>query len=102
MRWNVTRPSLTAAIMPARPGWVSTIPAADLATSVAVETAIPICACRSAGASLAPSPHMDDMTAVLKRFNEFVLILRQYAGEDCELLGVEGIGDRPGRTDSAV
>ena len=34
------------------------MPAADLATSVAVETAIPICAWRSAGASLAPSPHM--------------------------------------------
>jgi len=28
------------------------------ATSVALETAIPICAWRSAGASLAPSPHM--------------------------------------------
>ena len=58
MRWNVTRPSLTAATMPASPGSVSTMPAADLATSVAVETAIPICAWRSAGASLAPSPHM--------------------------------------------
>src|SRR5665213_4332849 len=58
MRWNVTRPSLTAATMPARPGSVSTIPAADLATSVAVETAIPICAWRSAGASFAPSPHI--------------------------------------------
>ena len=34
------------------------MPAADLATSVAVETAMPICAWRSAGASLAPSPHM--------------------------------------------
>ena len=34
------------------------MPAADLATSVAVDTAIPICACRSAGASLAPSPHI--------------------------------------------
>jgi hypothetical protein len=35
---------------------VRTIPAADLATSVAVDTAIPICAWRNAGASLAPSP----------------------------------------------
>jgi hypothetical protein len=34
------------------------MPAADLATSVAVETAIPIYAWRSAGASLAPSPHI--------------------------------------------
>ena len=34
MRWNITRPSLTAATMPARPGSVSTIPAADLATLV--------------------------------------------------------------------
>ena len=42
----------------AQTGSVSTIPAAALATSVAVETAIPICAWRSAGASLAPSPHM--------------------------------------------
>ena len=32
--------------------------AADLATSVAVETAMPIWAWRNAGASLAPSPHM--------------------------------------------
>ena len=32
--------------------------AAAFATSVAVDTAIPICACRSAGASLVPSPHM--------------------------------------------
>src|ERR1700677_765280 len=58
MRWNVTRPSLTAATMPASPGSVNTMPAADLATSVAVETAMPICAWRSAGASLAPSPHI--------------------------------------------
>ncbi len=58
MRWYVTRPSLTALTMPARPGRVSTMPAADLATSVAVETAMPICAWRRAGASLAPSPHM--------------------------------------------
>ena len=40
---------------------VSTMPAADLATSVAVDTAIPICAWRSAGASLAPSPHIPTM-----------------------------------------
>ena len=58
MRWNVRRPSLTVATMPTRPGSVSTMPAADLATSVAVDTAMRICACRSAGASLAPSPHM--------------------------------------------
>ena len=58
MRWNAARPSLTAATIPPRPGSVSTNPAADLATSVAVETAIPICACRKAGASFAPSPHM--------------------------------------------
>src|SRR5208283_3855488 len=32
MRWNVTRPSLTAATMPARPGSVSTMPTADLAS----------------------------------------------------------------------
>ena len=40
------------------PGFGQHDPAADLATSVAVDTAIPICACLSAGASLAPSPHM--------------------------------------------
>ena len=44
--------------MPPSPGLVSTMPAADLATSVAVDTAIPICAWRNAGASLAPSPHI--------------------------------------------
>src|SRR6202167_2110848 len=54
----VHNPGFTAATMPASPGFVSTMPAADLATSVAVDTAIPICAWRSAGASLAPSPHI--------------------------------------------
>ena len=44
--------------MPASPGSVSTMPAAALAASVAEATAIPICACRKAGASLTPSPHM--------------------------------------------
>ena len=44
IRWNMTRPSLTDATIPPRPGSISTIPAADLATSVAVDTAIPICA----------------------------------------------------------
>src|SRR5271170_5480998 len=52
------RLSLIEATMPPSPGLVSAIPAADLATSVAVETAIPICAWRKAGASLAPSPHI--------------------------------------------
>ena len=46
------------ATIPVSPGSVSTMPAADLATSVAVDTAMPICAWRNAGASLAPSPHM--------------------------------------------
>src|ERR1035438_2672352 len=49
--------------MPPRPASVSTTPAADLATSVAVETAMPICAWRSAGASLAPSPHIPTVYA---------------------------------------
>ena len=34
MRWNVIRPSRTDATIPASPGSVSTMPAADLATSV--------------------------------------------------------------------
>jgi len=38
------RPSWIAVRMPSSPGSVSTTPAAALATSVAVETAIPICA----------------------------------------------------------
>ena len=42
IRWNVVRPSCTAATMPPRPGSVSTMPAAYFATSVAVNTAIPI------------------------------------------------------------
>ena len=58
MRWKVARPSFTAATIPPRPGSVSTSPAADFATSVAEATATPIWACRRAGASLAPSPHM--------------------------------------------
>src|SRR6202167_1830023 len=54
----VHNPGFTAATMRASPGAVSTMPAADLATSVAVDTATPIWAWRRAGASLAPSPHM--------------------------------------------
>jgi hypothetical protein len=41
--------------MPAGPASVSIVPAADLATSVVVKTAIPICGWRNAGTSLAPS-----------------------------------------------
>src|ERR1700735_5551647 len=51
-------PFFDGATIPPRPGSVNTMPAADLATSVAVDTAMPICAWRSAGASLAPSPHI--------------------------------------------
>ena len=54
----MTRPSLTAATMPPNPAEVCTTPDADLTTSAAVDTATPNCACRGAGASLAPSPHI--------------------------------------------
>src|SRR5665647_1775909 len=97
MRWNVIRPSLTAATMPASPGLVSTMPAADLATSVAVETAMPICAWRSAGAA-----HADGVAALLERFDELVFVLREDAGEDRELLGVDAVGDWTGRTHDTV
>ena len=87
MRWNVTRPSLTAATMPARPGSVSTMPAADLATSVAVETAIPDLRLaqrrRVVGAVAA---HADGVAALLKRLDELVFVLRKNAGEDREML----------------
>src|SRR6202034_2479112 len=82
MRWNVILPSFTAATTPSSPGLVRTIPAADLATSVAVETAIPICAWRSAGASFAPSPHIPTVCRLLKFLNQAVLVFRQNAGMD--------------------
>jgi hypothetical protein len=44
MRWTVTRPSFTEARIPPSPGFVNTMPAADFATSIAVDTAIPVCA----------------------------------------------------------
>ena len=50
----------------------------------------------------AVAAHADGMAAVLKRLDELVFVLRQHAGEDRELLGMDGVGDRPGRTDGAV
>src|SRR3984885_10633376 len=86
--------------MPASPGSVSTMPAADLATSVAVETAIPLAQCRRIIGSVAA--HADGVTAFLKGFDEFVLVLRQDAGEDRELLRVDSVGDRAGRAEGAI
>ncbi len=50
------RLSLTASIITESPGRVRTMSAADLAASVAPETAMPASAFFSAGASLTPSP----------------------------------------------
>src|ERR1035438_28148 len=54
----MVRPCSTSATMLVNPGCVRTTLAAPLATSVAVLTAMPTSACRSAGASLTPSPVM--------------------------------------------
>ncbi len=56
MRRYTRRPPSTALTIPPSPGRVSTIFADAFATSVAFETATPTSACRSAGASLTPSP----------------------------------------------
>ena len=88
MRWNVILPSRTAASIPLNPGSVSTIHAANFATSVALNTAMPICAWLSAGASLAPSPHMPTMRPALCRPpDQPEFVLRKYAGKDAECAG---------------
>ena len=88
--------------MPARPGSVMTMPAAAFATSVAEETAIPICACRRAGASLAPSPHMPTTWPwTLQHLHQAVLLLRHDAGEHAELVGARIVGDAFRRTERA-
>ena len=60
-----------------RPGASNnTIDAAARAASVAPETAIPQSAFFRAGASLTPSPgHADDVTALLQRLDDEVLVL---------------------------
>ena len=50
----------------------------------------------------AVAAHADRVAALLECFDEFVLVLRQDAGEDRELLGMDGVGDRPGRADGAI
>ena len=50
----------------------------------------------------AVAAHADGVTALLECFDELVLVLRQDAGEDRELLRVDGVGDRAGRADGAI
>jgi hypothetical protein len=42
------------------------------------------------------------MAALLERFDELILVLRQDTGEDRELLGVDAVGDWPRRTDDTI
>jgi hypothetical protein len=42
------------------------------------------------------------VTSFLECFDELVLVLRQNAGEDRELLGMDIVGDRTWRTDEAI
>src|ERR1019366_2896335 len=86
MRWNADRPSFTAKTMPPRPAVVSTIPAADFATSVAVDTATPICAWRGSIVRTV-SAHSNRVTAPLERLHQVILSLGKDTGEDGELLG---------------
>ena len=50
----------------------------------------------------AVAAHADGMTAVLKRLDQLVLVLRQHAGENRKLLGAHLRGDGPGRADFSV
>src|SRR5579862_613721 len=99
MHWNVTRTSFTEATLPPSPGFVNTMPAADFATLVAVDTAIPICAWRRAGVSLAPSPHMPTNVAILLEcLDEVVFSFRKNARENRKILWAHLGGDWPWRT----
>ena len=46
--------------------------------------------------------HADGVTSLLKCFDELVLVLRQNAREDRELLGMDIVRDRAGRADDAI
>ena len=83
MRWKTRRLVSIAGTTPPRPGVVSTMAAAALATSVAFATASPASAWRSAGASLTPSPLMP--TTAPRRWKARTsrnLVLRKDPGED--------------------
>src|SRR5208283_620325 len=97
------RPCLTAETMPARPGAVSTMPAADFATSVAVDTAIPICAWgkrwRVIGAIAA---HADDVTGGLIGLHQIELVFGQHSGKDRVVLDTTWIREAARRTERAA
>jgi hypothetical protein len=68
---------LTAATIPPSPASVNTTPAADLATSVAVETAMPICAWRRRRRVVGPvAAHANAVPVLLERFDEIELSFR--------------------------
>jgi hypothetical protein len=46
--------------------------------------------------------HTDGVAAFLKRLDQLVLVLRQHAGEDRELFGMDCVGNRPQRTYGAI
>src|ERR1017187_10023223 len=89
--------------MPPSPASVRTTPAADLATSVAVETAMPICAWRSAGASFAPSPHIPTVCPLfwnaLTRSN---LPWGKHTRKDREVFRFNAVWQFAGRTDCSL
>jgi len=67
------RPSPTEATMPPKPASVRTIPAADLATSVAVETRFHL-RLAERRASLAPSHTFPRVAALLERLHKVVFV----------------------------
>ena len=103
MRWNVMRPSLTAATMPASPGFGQHHAGGrfgDVGCRRDRDADLRLAQRRRVVGAVAA--HADGVAALLERLDELVLVLRQHAGEDRELLGMDAVGDRPGRTDRAV
>src|SRR5215472_14399088 len=97
-RWNAARPSSIQATMPRSPG-VSTRPAADLTTSVALATAMPICAWRSAGGAVAA--HADSMPLTLECLNEAELVLGENTGINGVITWTHTVRDLAGCTTPA-
>ena len=103
MRWNVIRPSLTAATMPASPGFGQHHAGGrfgDIGCRRDRDADLRLAQRRRVVGAVAA--HADGVAALLERLDELVLVLRQDAGEDRELLGMDAVGDRSGRTDGAV
>ncbi len=100
MRLKPARRYRMQATIPLTPGSVSTMPAAAFDTSVAVETAMPIWACRSAGASFRAVPtHANDMPALLEGTHQAELVLGKHAGISSIVIRTDAVRDLSLRAD---